>query len=307
MPPPSESASVRSSATSTGWPAAKLATIAAPRSMVMPTMRVLGLERLDGQRHARDQPAARERHQQRRRAPARPRRSRGRACPGRRSPPSWSKGGISAMPSSRTSRSTSTWASSWLLPTMRTSAPSAWMARTLLSGTSFDRQMTARDARRLRRMGDGAAVIAGGGGDDAGVPFRLAERQHRIGRAAQLEAAGRLLMFAFDETGTPARRVSPSAARSGVCSTLPAMRFRASSTRENGIMPQAPPRRGPPRPQARPYPPLADIAQHYGCAGTVDLSNLPSADSRSSCRGDQKQTYSPSTPIALSATLEAQE
>ena len=68
------------------------------------------------------------------------------------------------------------------------------------------------DACRLCGMRYGTAVIAGGGGDDAGAAGRFVERQHGIGGATQLEAAGGLLVFALDGNGLarpprqPARR-----------------------------------------------------------------------------------------------------
>ena len=73
MPPPSESASVGSSSTGTGRPASRLAFIAAPRAIDTPITRAAGLERLDRGGDAGRKPAARQRHQHRRRRPARPR------------------------------------------------------------------------------------------------------------------------------------------------------------------------------------------------------------------------------------------
>ena len=65
MPPPSKSASVGSSATSTGRPAFRLACMAAPRSMLTPTMRTFGASALHRAGDAGDQPAARQRHDDR--------------------------------------------------------------------------------------------------------------------------------------------------------------------------------------------------------------------------------------------------
>src|SRR6185312_12247557 len=56
-------------------------------------------------------------------------------------------------------------------------------------------------------------VVAGRGGDDAHRPPGAVQRQQRIGRSPELEAAGRLLMLAFEPDGktcprTEARRLA---------------------------------------------------------------------------------------------------
>ena len=55
----------------------------------------------------------------------------------------WSNGETKTMPSSATNRSASTWASSWLRPMIRASAPSARMPSILTWGTSSDMQRIA--------------------------------------------------------------------------------------------------------------------------------------------------------------------
>ena len=79
------------------------------------------------------------------------------------------------------------WASSWLVADdAHLGAQRLDRRATLLSGTSADMQMIARDAGRLAGMGDGAAVIAGRGGDDAGAgaPRRTATAPRWWRRAA---------------------------------------------------------------------------------------------------------------------------
>ena len=143
IPPPSESASVSSSSTITGLPALRQATIAAPRSMQTPITRVLGDIVLTASATPANSPPPE--------SGTRTASSSGASamisspsvpCPAITS--ALSKGGMSTNPSSATSRSTSSCASSWLLPTMRASAPSAFIASTLLAGTSEDMQITAR-------------------------------------------------------------------------------------------------------------------------------------------------------------------
>ena len=71
-------------------------------------------------------------------------------------------------------------------PTIRTSAPSAWMPSTLLLGTRRDMQMMAAHARVARRIGEAAAVIAGRDADHAPLPLlaRTAGERHWWRRAA---------------------------------------------------------------------------------------------------------------------------
>ena len=144
MPPPSESASVGNSSTATGRPASRLAFIAAPRAIETPMTFVAGADALDGRGDARGEPAAGELAPGRARHPGPARSSPVRACLARRRWRDGRRAAASPALPAPTSRSTSCCASSWLLPTMRTSAPSRRISSTLLSGTSRDMQITAR-------------------------------------------------------------------------------------------------------------------------------------------------------------------
>ena len=161
-------------------PASRLACIAAPRAIETPITRDRRLERLDGGGDAGGQPAARKRHE---------RRSRLRASSSTISSPSVPCPAMTAgmvegrqhrpAPPPRPAGRPPACASSWLLPTMRTSAPSRRISSTLFAGTSRDMQITARRPSRCRRMGERAAMIAGRGGDDAAPALVGGERARR--------------------------------------------------------------------------------------------------------------------------------
>ena len=69
---------------------------------------------------------------------------------------------------------------------MRTSAPSALMPSTLFWGTKLGHANDAPDARLFRRKCQAAPMIAGGHTDHPVGALGLSQRQHSVGRTAQV-------------------------------------------------------------------------------------------------------------------------
>src|SRR5690606_7634939 len=122
IPPPRESASVGSPSTPTRRPAARLAAIAAPRAMLTPITRVAGDKALTAAATPEASPPP-ERGTNTADGAGQSARISSPSVPCPATTAAASKGGTSASPSSATARATSAIASSWLLPTIRTSAP----------------------------------------------------------------------------------------------------------------------------------------------------------------------------------------
>ena len=172
MPPPSKSARRGQLFHLHRPPASRLAFMAAPRAIETPMILSPG-DALDGRGDAGGKPAAGERHQHGCRIghllhDLQPER----ALPG--DDVGMVEGRQHDHPLSATSRSTSCCASSWLLPTMRTSAPSAADRVDLVLGHQPRHADHRAHALELRRMGKRPAVIAGRGGDDAARASRPA-------------------------------------------------------------------------------------------------------------------------------------
>ena len=142
--------------------------MAQPRSIEMPMMRTSGLLRFQRQRDARYQAATGQLHQRRidirhlfqHFQPERPLAGDDMfGC---------SKGGIIVKPSSVTRRLASTSASSWDLPTIRVSAPSARIPSSLLLRHQFRHADDAGHPGLAGRPGEGPAVVPGRHRGDAG-------------------------------------------------------------------------------------------------------------------------------------------
>jgi hypothetical protein len=72
-----------------------------------------------------------------------------------------------------------------------------------------------RDAARLRRERQRRAVIARGMRDDAARGCLVVERPHRVARTAELERAGALEVFAFEEQFRTGERIERARAQHG--------------------------------------------------------------------------------------------
>ena len=150
-----------------------------------------------------------------------------------------SKGETMTMPCAATRRSASTSASSWLWPTMRTSAPSAAIASSLLRGTRFDTQTIALTPCRLAACATARPWLPVETVTTPRARSAASSAAMRLVAPRILKAPVSCSDSSLSRTSAPVRAESAAEGINGVCRTVRAIASRARSMSRNSTLPPA--------------------------------------------------------------------